>query len=80
MKKLSEKPDDAVVGEVEGIMKLKICNRCRVKPALEIWKSGGLKCAVRCNNPDRGDECDWKFYYSLSNNKEDAIRKWNDVN
>lgn len=61
-------------------MQLKVCKRCGVKPVLEIWNSGGFKCAVRCNNPDRGDACDWKFYYSLSRKREDAIRKWNEVN
>lgn len=61
-------------------MELKVCKRCGVKPVLERWSSGGLKYAVRCNNPDRGEGCDWKFYYSRSNNPEDAIKKWNEVN
>ena len=61
-------------------IRAKVCKRCGVNPVLETWCSGGFKCAVRCNNPDRGDECDWKFYHSLSNSKEDAIRKWNEVN
>lgn len=61
-------------------MKLKVCKRCGVKPVLERWSSGGLKYAVRCNNPDRGGGCDWKFYHSRSNNPEDAIKKWNEVN
>lgn len=61
-------------------MRLKVCKQCGVKPVLERWSSGGLKYAVRCNNPDRGDECDWKFYHSMSKNPEDAIRKWNEVN
>lgn len=61
-------------------MRLKMCKRCGVKPVLERWSSGGLRYAVRCNNPDRGDECDWKFYQSISKNPEDAIRKWNEVN
>ena len=60
--------------------KLKICKRCGVEPVLETWSSGGLKCAVRGNNPDRGDDCDWKFYHSLSSNSKEAIRKWNEVN
>lgn len=68
-----------VVGK-KGRMKIKACKQCGVKPVLETWNSGGLKCAVRCNNPDRGDDCDWKFYHSLSDNIEDAIRKWNEVN
>lgn len=29
-----------------------------VNPVLEKWNSGGSKYAVRCNNPDRGDDCD----------------------
>ena len=57
-----------------------MCKCCGVKPVLETWSSGGFKCAVRCNNPDRGDECDKKFYHSLSNNREDAIQKWDDIN
>lgn len=61
-------------------IKAKACKRCGVNPVMEMWNSDGLKCAIRCNNPDRGNECDWKFYHSLSNNKEDAIRKWNEVN
>lgn len=61
-------------------MKLKVCKRCGVKPVLEMWRSGGFKCAVRCNNPDRGDNCDYKFYHSLSYRREDAIKKWNEVN
>lgn len=60
--------------------KIKVCKRCGVKPVLETWHSGGLVCAVRCDNPDRGDGCDWKFDYSKSNNLADAIRKWNEVN
>lgn len=61
-------------------MKIKVCKCCGVKPVFEMWSSGGFKCAVRCNNPDRGDECDQKFYHSLSDNREEAIRKWNEVN
>ena len=61
-------------------MRPKVCNRCGVKPILEKWSSGGPKYAVRCNNPDRGDDCDWKFYHSLSSNREEAIKKWNEVN
>lgn len=49
-------------------------------PILETWYSGGFKCAVRCNNPDRGDGCDWKFYRTISRSVEDAIQKWNDIN
>jgi len=63
-----------------GKMKMKVCKRCGIKPVLEVWGGGGLKCAVRCNNPDRADGCDWKFYHSLSNNKDDAVRRWNEVN
>lgn len=61
-------------------MSIKVCKHCGIKPVLEMWSSGGFKCAVRCNNPDRGNECNQKFYQSISNNREDAIRKWNDVN
>lgn len=64
-------------------MKIKECKHCKVKPVLERWSSGsitGFTYAVRCDNPDRGDRCDWKFYRSMSNNMEDAIRKWNEDN
>lgn len=60
--------------------RMKPCKRCGVNPVLETWNSGGLKCAVHCNNPNRENECDWKFYYTMSNNQEEAIKKWNDIN
>lgn len=61
-------------------MKLKLCKKCGVKPVLERWSSGGMTYAVRCNNPDRGDGCDWKFDYSKTRNPEETIRRWNEVN
>lgn len=49
-----------VNGRME-IMRPKTCERCGVNPVLEKWNSGGSKYAVRCNNPDRGDDCDLNF-------------------
>lgn len=60
--------------------RLKICARCGVKPVLEKWTSAGAWFAVRCNNPDRGDGCDYKFYASKSRSPEEAIQKWNELN
>lgn len=58
--------------------RIKACNTCGVKPVIEHWASGGSRFAVRCDNPDRPDSCDRAFYYSISNSKEEAIRKWNE--
>ena len=62
------------------IKKLKLCKKCGVVPILEMWNSGGLWCAIRCNNPDRSDECDDKFYASMSHSPEETIKKWNELN
>ena len=58
-------------------VKLKPCSVCGVMPVFELWASGGTICAIRCNNPDRPDSCDIPFYYSRSNNSDEAIIKWN---
>lgn len=62
------------------MIRLKPCKTCGTKPVLEHWASGGMNYAVRCDNPDRGDGCDCKFYYSKSKNQEESIRLWNEVN
>ena len=56
-------------------VKLKPCSVCGVMPVFELWASGGTICAIRCNNPDRPDSCDIPFYYSRSNNSDEAIIK-----
>lgn len=61
-------------------MKLKPCKTCGVKPVLEHWSSGGKWWAVRCNNPDRGDGCDWKFNHTKTRHPEETKRLWNEVN
>lgn len=60
--------------------KLKPCKRCGIAPVLERWASDGKWYAVRCNNPDRVDECDYKFYKSMSNNPAESARIWNELN
>lgn len=60
-------------------MKIKPCKHCGVRPVVERL-SGDRSFAVRCNNPDRGDICDQKFYNTISNSSEEAIKKWNEVN
>lgn len=54
------------------------CHQCGVKPVLEMWSSGGFKCAVRCDNPDRPDSCTNAFFYSMSRNTDETIRRWNE--
>lgn len=57
---------------------LKPCKNCGVRPVLEHWTSGGYMFAVRCDNPDRPDDCNHGFYQSMSRNPEEAIKKWNE--
>lgn len=57
--------------------RLKPCKTCGTNPVLEHWSSGGPMYAVRCDNPDRPDSCSDAFYYSMSNNADEAITKWN---
>ena len=58
--------------------KVKPCSTCGVMPVIECWSSGGFRVAVRCNNPDRPDSCDIPFYYSISNNPDEAVARWNE--
>lgn len=58
--------------------KLKPCKTCGVKPVVETWASGGLKFAIRCDNPNRPESCSIPFYLSISKSKDEAINKWNE--
>ena len=55
--------------------KVKPCSTCGVMPEIEYWSSGGLRVAVRCNNPGRPDSCDIPFYYSINNNPDEAVER-----
>ena len=57
--------------------RLKPCKNCGVKPVLEHWASGGPMLAVRCDNPDRPDDCDEGFYVSKCRDPNKAIEAWN---
>ena len=61
-------------------IKIKVCAFCSVKPVIEMWSSAGSRFAVRCNNPERGNECDHKFYASISNSYDEAVKIWNELN
>ncbi len=54
------------------------CKNCGVKPVMEIWSSGGMMYAIRCNNTYRPDDCDNGFNYSKCRNPDEAIRRWNE--
>ena len=54
------------------------CKNCGINPVMEVWKSGKMTYAIRCNNMYRPDDCDNGFYRSKCNNPEEAIRRWNE--
>lgn len=59
-----------------GIL-VKPCAVCGSEPVMEAWSSGGMRYALRCDNPDRGNACDKGFYESMSGNPIEAVNKWN---
>jgi hypothetical protein len=61
--------------KVKGVLP---CKNCGIKPVMEIWASGGMWYAIRCNNTYRPDDCDNGFYRSKCQNPEEAIRRWNE--
>ena len=58
--------------------RLKPCKNCGVRPVLETWASGGMMFAIRCDNPDRPDDCDNGFNLSKCRNPDEAVKRWND--
>lgn len=59
-----------------------LCETCGMRPVLELWtdvrSGGGRKFGVCCNNPERLDLCDAAFYYSLCDDPNEAIERWNE--
>ena len=60
--------------KVKGVLP---CKNCGILPVMEVWASGGMMYAIRCNNTYRPDDCDNGFYRSKSKNPEETIRLWN---
>ena len=54
------------------------CKNCGITPVMEIWASGVMMYAIRCNNIYRPDDCSNGFYRSKCRNPEEAIRHWNE--
>ena len=54
------------------------CKNCGIRPVMEIYNSGGMTYAIRCNNTYRPDDCSNGFNKSKSHNPEESVRLWNE--